>query len=173
MKQLSHTIVAILAISLVLVLFAGCGNASTNGQNSAQPYAGVHLTISRWSGPDADAMKTLLPEFTKETGIQVTMDAITYDNLQQKQVLDFSTHTGNYDLVWVPVDIFTQVPRLIFHPTLANYVNAFLQENFLAYFINSVIVATCTTALSMFLGTNAAYSLARLRVPGAGIIALG
>src|SRR6266849_4856395 len=72
-----------------------------------------------------------------------------------------------------PLDIFTQVPRLIFHPTLANYVNAFLQENFLAYFINSVIVATCTTALSMFLGTTAAYSLARLRVPGAGIIALG
>lgn len=72
-----------------------------------------------------------------------------------------------------PVDIFTRVPRLIFHPTLANYVNAFLQENFLAYFINSVIVATCTTALSMFLGTAAAYSLARLRVPWAGSIALG
>ena len=29
----------------------------------------------------------------------------------------------------LPVDIFTRVPRLIFHPTLINYTNAFLQEN--------------------------------------------
>jgi multiple sugar transport system substrate-binding protein len=123
MKQLSHTIVAILAISLVLVLFAGCGNASTNGQNSAQPYAGVHLTISRWSGPDADAMKTLLPEFTKETGIQVTMDAITYDNLQQKQVLDFSTHTGNYDLVWVPEVWLPEYARAGWLQSIQQYVN--------------------------------------------------
>lgn len=123
MKQLSHTIVAILAISLVLVLFAGCGNASTNGQNSAQPYAGVHLTISRWSGPDADAMKTLLPEFTKETGIQVTMDAITYDNLQQKQVLDFSTHTGNYDLVWVPEVWLPEYARAGWLQPIQQYVN--------------------------------------------------
>lgn len=71
----------------------------------------------------------------------------------------------------LPVDIFTRVPRLIFHPTLINYTTAFLQENFLAYFINSVIVATGTTVLSMLLGTCAAYSLARLRVPGARAIA--
>lgn len=71
----------------------------------------------------------------------------------------------------LPVDIFTRVPRLIFHPTLINYTNAFLQENFLAYFINSVIVATGTTVLSMLLGTCAAYSLARLRVPRARAIA--
>jgi multiple sugar transport system permease protein len=73
----------------------------------------------------------------------------------------------------LPVDIFTRVPRLIFHPTLINYANAFLQENFQAYFINSVIVATGTTVLSMLLGTSAAYSLARLRVLGARAIAFG
>jgi len=71
----------------------------------------------------------------------------------------------------LPVDIFTRVPRLIFHPTLINYATAFLQENFQAYFINSVIVATGTTVLSMLLGTSAAYSLARLRVPRARAIA--
>jgi multiple sugar transport system substrate-binding protein len=123
MKQLSHTMVAALAICLILILGAGCGSASTNTQNSAQPYAGVHLTISRWSGPDADAMATLLPEFTKETGIQVTMDAITYDNLQQKQLLDLSTHTANYDLLWVPEVWLPEYARAGWLQPIQQYVN--------------------------------------------------
>src|SRR5260370_15190910 len=68
-------------------------------------------------------MKTLLPEFTKETGIQVTMDAITYDNLQQKQVLDFSTHTGNYDLVWVPEVWLPEYARARWLQPIQQYVN--------------------------------------------------
>jgi ABC-type glycerol-3-phosphate transport system substrate-binding protein len=68
-------------------------------------------------------MKTLLPEFTKETGIQVTMDAITYDNLQQKQVLDFSTHTGNYDLVWVPEVWLPEYARAGWLQPIQQYVN--------------------------------------------------
>jgi multiple sugar transport system permease protein len=70
-------------------------------------------------------------------------------------------------------DIFTGVPRLIFQPTLDNYTHAFLQMNFLTYFLNSVIVAGSTTLLCMLLGTSAAYSLARLQVPGVGAITLG
>jgi len=72
-----------------------------------------------------------------------------------------------------PIDIFTNVPRILFQPTLKNYINAVLQADFLNYFLNSVIVALCTTVLSLLFGTAAAYSLARLRIPGARFIALG
>ena len=59
-----------------------------------------------------------------------------------------------------PIDIFTTVPRLVFQPTLQNYVNAFVRGNFAHYFVNSVIVASATTLLSLSIGTLAAYSLA-------------
>src|SRR5579872_3657160 len=55
-------------------------------------------------------------------------------------------------------DIFTRVPRLVFQPTLENYTNDFVRANFAHYFLNSLIVASCTTLLSMALGTMAAYS---------------
>ncbi|GHO90460.1 sugar ABC transporter substrate-binding protein [Reticulibacter mediterranei] len=100
MKQLSQALIAIFTTGCLLLVITGCGGTSV--QNSAQPYQGVHLTFSRWAGPDANAMAKVLPEFTKETGIQVTMDAISYDNLQQKQILDFTSHTANYDVLWVP-----------------------------------------------------------------------
>lgn len=70
-------------------------------------------------------------------------------------------------------DIFTQVPRLIFQPTLENYANAFVRGNFAHFFMNSVIVAACTTVVSITIGTLAAYSLARLPVRGAGALTLG
>lgn len=122
MKQLSRTLMTIFAIGCLLLVIAGCGSTSTT-QNSAQPYKGVHLTLSRWAGPDADAMAKLLPEFTKETGIQVTMDAISYDNLQQKQVLDFTSHTANYDVLWVPEVWLPQYARANWLQPLQQYIN--------------------------------------------------
>lgn len=124
MKQLSHRIVAALTIGLTLLLIAGCGSTTSDAsQNSAQPYKGVHLTFSRWAGPDADAMAKVLPEFTKETGIQVKMDAITYDNLQQKQVLDLSTHTANYDVLWVPEVWLPQYARAGWLQPMQQYID--------------------------------------------------
>ncbi|GHO90458.1 ABC transporter permease [Reticulibacter mediterranei] len=72
-----------------------------------------------------------------------------------------------------PIDIFTGAPRIIFQPTLKNYSNAVLHTDFLRYFMNSVIVALCTTAFSLLFGTAAAYSLSRLSIPGARFVSLG
>jgi multiple sugar transport system permease protein len=72
-----------------------------------------------------------------------------------------------------PIDIFTHIPRIIFQPTLENYINALLRTNFINYFFNSVLVALSTAALSIILGTTAAYSLARLHVPGSRYLAIG
>ena len=101
MKTSLRGIVAIAAVLLCMSSLTPRTTAA-RAQTPARPFAGVHLTFSRWAGPQADAMNALLPRFEKQTGIQVTMDAIAYENLHQKQVLDLSGHTRNYDVLWAP-----------------------------------------------------------------------
>lgn len=64
------------------------------------------------------------------------------------------------------VDQFAAPPRwLNFTPTLKHYIDAFVTRGFGEYLVNSAIVAVCSTASALVLGTVAAYSLARFRLP--------
>lgn len=64
------------------------------------------------------------------------------------------------------VDQFAMPPKwFVFQPTLYHYYDTFIVRPFSGYFVNSLIVAFCSTALALVLGTMAAYSLARLRLP--------
>jgi multiple sugar transport system permease protein len=51
-------------------------------------------------------------------------------------------------------------------PTLDNYVRVLTAEGFGRYFLNSVIVATSSTALSVLLSSMMAYAFARFTFPG-------
>ena len=53
-----------------------------------------------------------------------------------------------------------------FTPTLANYWEVLFEDKVGVALINSIIVATCTTALAVLLGTPAAYALARFEFRG-------
>lgn len=55
-------------------------------------------------------------------------------------------------------------PKLIFHPTVANYVHDLITLPFVQYGINSLIIAGGSTALGLLLGTPAAYAVARYRL---------
>ena len=64
------------------------------------------------------------------------------------------------------VDQFAVPPRwLWFRPTIEHYYDAFVTRSFGQYLITSVIVAVASTACALLLGTLAAYSLARFRLP--------
>src|SRR6185436_15726092 len=64
------------------------------------------------------------------------------------------------------VDQFAVPPKwLWFSPTLEHYADAFVTRSFGGYLLNSFIVAICATACALVLGTLAAYSLARFRLP--------
>src|SRR3990172_4558970 len=54
-------------------------------------------------------------------------------------------------------------PEFIFTPTLENFKAVFEQYNFLHYLMNSLIIATLATRLSLVLGLPAAYSIANYR----------
>jgi multiple sugar transport system permease protein len=58
-------------------------------------------------------------------------------------------------------------PPLWFHftPTLTHYAAIFSDDAFGRYFLNSVIVATCSTAIALVLGLPAAYGLVRFPWP--------
>jgi multiple sugar transport system permease protein len=57
--------------------------------------------------------------------------------------------------------ILSPIPQLLFHPTLGNYTTAFQKFDIGASLVNSMIVALSTTAISLILGTPAAYAIAR------------
>ena len=64
------------------------------------------------------------------------------------------------------VDQFAVPPKWIsFSPTLEHYADAFLARSFGLYLFNSFTVAVASTFCALLIGTLAAYSLARFRLP--------
>ena len=64
------------------------------------------------------------------------------------------------------VDQFAAPPRWFsFSPTLEHYADAFLTRSFGQFLFNSLFVAASSTLCALVLGTLAAYSLARFRLP--------
>ncbi len=64
-------------------------------------------------------------------------------------------------------------PWIVQHPTLQNYAELLTNANFLGFFWNSIKVTTCLVVLSMVVSVLAAFSLARMKFFGSGILATG
>jgi multiple sugar transport system permease protein len=63
--------------------------------------------------------------------------------------------------------VLTIPPQFIPHPaTVSNYTNALSGYDFGRYFLNSLIVAVCTTAISLLLSSMMAFAFARFSFPG-------
>jgi multiple sugar transport system permease protein len=73
--------------------------------------------------------------------------------------LKTETELTRRPITWLPDD-----------PTLANYLRAFAEQPLLTYILNSVVVATLATMLSILVAALAAYALARLRIPGRALV---
>jgi ABC-type glycerol-3-phosphate transport system substrate-binding protein len=111
MRGARNRAVAGLAVLLSLTALGGAASA-----------ADVTLTVSRWAGPQADAQKTLLDEYSQQSGVTVKMDAIDYGQLKQKQTLNMSTRTGEYDLIYVPEAWFGEYSTAGYLAPLDDYV---------------------------------------------------
>jgi len=59
------------------------------------------------------------------------------------------------------VDIYNAAKTFIFTPTVRNYLTVFAEQDFLKYFLNSLIIGTGATGFSLLLGVPAAYAMAR------------
>ncbi len=67
--------------------------------NPYEKYKGTTLVVNFPAHPHYDAVKKVLPDFTKETGIEVEVDELQYMRMHDKQVLEMSKPNGDYDLI--------------------------------------------------------------------------
>ena len=72
-----------------------------------------------------------------------------------------------------PADAFSIPPTLIFTPTLIFHWEVWVERGFLNFLLNSFLVAAGTIAISVPLGTLAAYGLARTRTKYASTLLFG
>jgi multiple sugar transport system permease protein len=59
------------------------------------------------------------------------------------------------------VDIYNAAKTFLFTPTIRNYLTVFAEQDFLRYFLNSLIIGAGSTGCSLLLGVPAAYAIAR------------
>ena len=113
--------------SLKLALAASITTALMAGTALANPYAeyeGTTLIVNFPAHPHYDAVMQILPEFTKETGIEVEVDQLPYLKMRERQTLELAQEEGEYDLIAYVV--FSK----------ADYVYADQLENLAKYFMN-------------------------------------
>src|SRR5947199_7952190 len=65
------------------------------------------------------------------------------------------------------------MPLVVHQPTLKHYIDLLYETNFLTWTYNTMLVAVVTTLASVVIATMIAYPLARLRFPGAAVVAIG
>jgi ABC-type glycerol-3-phosphate transport system permease component len=63
-------------------------------------------------------------------------------------------------------------PFWVFHPNLNQYIDLFERTQFPRWALNTTIVASLSTIISLTFGTLAGYALARLRFRGAGLLGI-
>ena len=56
------------------------------------------------------------------------------------------------------------------HPTLSHFIEAWRSAPFGTYYLNSLVVATSATALTLLIGSMAGFALARMRFPGRSVL---
>ncbi len=105
--------------AVVASLLAGTALANPYGE-----YEGTTLVVNFPAHPHYDAVMKILPEFTKETGIEVEVDQLPYLKMRERQTLELSQDEGEYDLIAYVV--FSK----------ADYVYADQLENLAKYFMN-------------------------------------
>ena len=64
------------------------------------------------------------------------------------------------------LDIYVMPPKFIFVPTVEAWIEAFSKKPLFHFFLNSAVVASGTTIISLIFGTLAAYALARFKIKG-------
>src|SRR5688572_10699791 len=87
-------------VIMAATVVAGCGKAPETTQQptaspgaaaNAKPFAGKTISLVAANHPWADAIKPLLPDFEKETGIKVNVESFFEDQLTHKLTVQFTS----------------------------------------------------------------------------------
>jgi len=102
MMRTSKMYLSVIALVVLSLWFSACGGSSATNKSSKGP-----VTVAVFSGPEADAITSLGPQFTKQTGIQVRFTTFSYDQLYSKEVQSATSGVPSYDVFfmddpWIP-----------------------------------------------------------------------
>lgn len=75
------------------------GVSAAAAQDRYAKYRGTTIVVNWPAHPHYDAAAKLVPEFTKETGIKVEIDKMQYLRMHDKQLLEMSKASGDYDAI--------------------------------------------------------------------------
>lgn len=114
----------LLRTTLAAAMLAATSIGANAVANPYDEYAGTTLVVNFPAHPHYNAVMQILPEFTRETGIEVEVDQLPYLKMRERQTLELSQDEGDYDLIAYVV--FSK----------ADYVYADQLENLARYFMN-------------------------------------
>ena len=105
MKHARITVSALACMALSLFLL-NCGGDDVENEvfgSGWEQFMGRDLTIHFISEntPPSSALSEMVDVFYEKTGIRVIVEQLTLDDMVQKVALDFSSKTGNYEMIYV------------------------------------------------------------------------
>lgn len=75
------------------------GVSAAAAEDRYAKYRGTTIVVNWPAHPHYDAAAKLVPEFTRETGIKVEIDKMQYLRMHDKQLLEMSKASGDYDAI--------------------------------------------------------------------------
>jgi multiple sugar transport system substrate-binding protein len=124
-RYLRSIAVAAAVLAALAAATTGASASDATQRHAARPtdFSGVNLVISRWAGdPWQAATTTDAAAWAKLTGASASVDALPYENLQQKQVLTLSSG-GDYDIVYVHPSWFGQYAKAGYLAPIGSYMS--------------------------------------------------
>ncbi|RUU49894.1 sugar ABC transporter substrate-binding protein, partial [Mesorhizobium sp. M2C.T.Ca.TU.002.02.1.1] len=64
-----------------------------------KPFNGVQISVLLEGHPTTDAIQKMVPEFKEKTGIDVAIEVVPEADITAKELLEFSSKSGRYDVV--------------------------------------------------------------------------
>ncbi len=93
--------IGLVAGVLLALNFAGAQEWSL--AEAAAPYEGTTIKALFLDRPGYVAAQELIPQFEEATGIKVEWEVLPYENSREREVLDFTSATADFDIVLVDV----------------------------------------------------------------------
>lgn len=114
-QRRGRIVLTVAALSIGALLLTSCSSTPASNTNGANPdatpkaaggpygsFKGEDLTLSRWAGdPWTSGQQSAATAWDKATGAKLTISAVPYENLHDKQALTLSSGNSSYDILYV------------------------------------------------------------------------
>ena len=87
----------------LLLILSGAAAQEWSLSEAAAPFEGTTIKALFLDRPGYVAAQELIPQFEEATGIDVEWEVLPYENSREREVLDFTSATADFDVVLVDV----------------------------------------------------------------------